>query len=203
MRLYCKRRQLANARLLLPVSRLHRQRNTLLNHTQVYNVNQGKCLIHLRFRFNIIELHQNYYHILQHYREAAGFTRAELGNLTGVSAGVVQNYESLRNDLYYESALMFADALNINVDLLLDDYTRFTAPGFGDKIRAIRNRFGLSQAQIADHIGTRKSTIAIWEIELHRPSREMYQKLLPLWKGRDRCEPNRTENVSYQRTAKG
>ena len=160
-------------------------------------------MIHLRFHFNIIELNQNYYHILQHYREAAGFTRAELGGLTGVSAGVVQNYESLRNDLYYESALMFAEALNINVDLLLDDYTRFTAPGFGDKIRTIRNRFGLSQAQLADQIGTKRSTIAIWEIELHRPSREMYQKLLPLWKGRDRCESNRTENVSYQRTAKG
>lgn len=110
--------------------------------------------------------------------------------MTGVSVGVIQNFEAKRNDLYYESALLFADALHIDVDLLLDDYTRFTSPGFGDKIKAIRTGLGLSQSDFAKQMGVTRSTVSIWEIEYHRPSRTVYQKLIPLWKGRQCCESN-------------
>ena len=184
MRRRCKRRQLADARLFLPVSRLYRQRDTLLNHTQTYNIIQGKCLIHLKYKINQQELCKNYYHVLQHYREIKGISRNDLGNMTGITVGLIQNYESKRSELYYENARLFADALNIDVDLLLDDYTRFTSPGFGDKIKSIRHQMGLSQSRFATELGVTRSTVSIWEIEYHRPSRAVCQRLIPMWRER-------------------
>ena len=121
MRRYSQRRQLSNARVFSALSRLYRQRNTLLNHTQIYNIIQGKCLIHLKYIINLKEHCQNYYHVLRHYREIKGISRNDLGNMTGVTVGVIKNYESKRCELYYENAQVFADALNIDVDVLLDD----------------------------------------------------------------------------------
>ena len=80
--------------------------------------------------------------------------------MTGVTVGVIQNYESKRSELYYENAHVFADALNIDVDLLLDDYTRFTSPGFGDKIKSIRQQMGLSQSRFATELGVTRTSIS-------------------------------------------
>ena len=184
MRCDRQRRQQSNARLLLSLSRLHRQCNTLLNHTQIYNIIQGKCLIHLKYIINLKELFRNYYHVLQHYREIKGISRSDLGKMTGIKVGVIQNYESKRSELYYENARLFADVLNIDVDLLLDDYTRFTSPGFGDKIKSIRHQMGLSQSRFATVLGVTRSTVSIWEIEYHRPSRAACQRLIPMWRER-------------------
>ena len=184
MRRYRQRRQFANARLFQSLSRLYRQRDTLLNHTQTYNISQGKCLIHLKYIINLKELFRNYYHVLQHYREIKRISRSDLGKMTGIKVGVIQNYESKRSELYYENARLFADVLNIDVDLLLDDYTRFTSPGFGDKIKSIRHQMGLSQSRFATVLGVTRSTVSIWEIEYHRPSRAACQRLIPMWKER-------------------
>ena len=76
------------------------------------------------------------------------------------------------------------DALNIDVDLLLDDYTRFTSPGFGDKIKSIRQQMGLSQSRFATELGVTRTTVSVWEIEYHRPSRAVCQRLIPMWRER-------------------
>ena len=104
--------------------------------------------------------------------------------MTGVTVGVIKNYESKRSELYYENAQVFADALNIDVDLLLDDYTRFTSPGFGDKIKSIRHQMGLSQSMFAAELGVTRTTVSVWEIEYHRPSRAVCQRLIPMWRER-------------------
>ena len=108
-----QRRQLANARLLSALSRLYRQRDTLLNHTQVYNIIHGKCLIHLRYTFNPLQLQKDYCHILRHYREAHGMTREQMSSATGIPVGKIQGYECNNMALHYESASIIADALNI------------------------------------------------------------------------------------------
>lgn len=74
---------------------------------------------------------------------------------------------------------MFAKALKIDIELLLDEYTRFTAPGFGAKIKAYRNSLGVSQTEFAKRLGVNRGTVAIWEIEYHRPSRAICEQLIP------------------------
>lgn len=88
------------------------------------------------------------------------------------------NYEKQFNPIYYDMAEKLAGVLNIDADLLLDDYTRFTRPGFGKMIKEIRVILGVSQAKFSELMGVTRSTVSIWEIELHRPSRKCYEKLM-------------------------
>lgn len=66
---------------------------------------------------------------LTYYRQIRGFSKEELGALIGVPMGEIVNYEKRSQEIYYEQAEKLAEALNIDVELLLDDYTRFVSPG--------------------------------------------------------------------------
>lgn len=179
MRCYRQRRNQSNARLLSTMSRLYRQRNNLLNHTQVYNIIQGKCLIHLRYTFNPLQLQKRYCHILRHYREASGMTKEQLSASTGIAAGKIQDYECNVMALHYESAKRIAEALNIDCSLLMDEYTEFCKPGYGKRIRTIRIQSGLTQEEFSELLNFNRPNESTWEDELYnrRPNRESYQRI--------------------------
>ena len=104
-------------------------------------------------------------------------SRSRLSELTGVAVGELQNYEAGKQDIYYAVAEKLSEALDIDISLLLDDYTAFLSPGFGNRIKAIRETTGLSQKAFAERLGINRGTVAIWEIEHHHPSRENYDIL--------------------------
>ena len=85
---------------------------------------------------------------LAYYRQIRGFSKEELGAMIDVPMGEIVNYEKRSQEIYYEQAEKLAKALNIDVELLLDDYTRFVAPGFGQRIKEIRASLGLSLIHI-------------------------------------------------------
>jgi len=111
---------------------------------------------------------------LCYYRELRDMSRSRLSELSGVPAGEIQNYEAGKQEIYYPVAEQFSMALGVDISILLDEYTRFTAPGFGKRIKKIRESTGLSQKAFAERLGINRGTVAIWEIELHRPSRQNY-----------------------------
>lgn len=82
--------------------------------------------------------------------------------MIGVSAGEIVNYEKQFQEIYGDQAQKLAQALDMDSDLLLDDYTRSVSPGYGQRIKTLR------------------STVSIWEIELHRPSRQNYQNMFAI-----------------------
>ena len=51
----------------------------------------------------------------------------EVGNAVGLPACEIANYEKQFNIIYYDMAEKLAGVLNIDVELLLDDYTGFKA----------------------------------------------------------------------------
>ena len=104
-------------------------------------------------------------------------SRSRLGELSGIAAGELQNYESGKQDIYYNVAEKLSKALDIDISILLDDYTAFLSPGYGVKIKAIREKTRLSQKAFAERLGINRGTVAIWEIEHHHPSRDNYKKL--------------------------
>ena len=114
------------------------------------------------------------------------FSKEELGALIGVLMGEIVNYEKRFQEIYYEQAEKLAEALNIDVELLLDDYTRFVSPGFGQRIKEIRASLGFTQQKYAELLGVGRCLISIWEIELHRPSRKNYLKILESKAGSER-----------------
>lgn len=117
---------------------------------------------------------------LAYYRRLRGLSKDELAGMIGVSAGEIVNYEKQFQEIYDDQAQKLAQALDMDRGLLLDDYTRFVSPGYGQRIKNIRNELGLSQNRFSQLLGVNRSTVSIWEIELHRPSRQNYQNILAI-----------------------
>lgn len=132
----------------------------------------------LTFDFPKVEASAPPYQQLEYYRSSKGLSKAQLGEMIGVPATEIVNYEKQFQEIYYEQALKLSEALGIDVDLLLDDYTRFLMPGYGARIKEIRSSLGISQGKFAELMGVNRSTVSIWEIEYHRPSRENYIKII-------------------------
>ena len=104
-------------------------------------------------------------------------SRSRLSELSGIAIGEIQNYEAGKQDIYYSVAEKLSGILGIDVSILLDDYTAFMSPGYGERIKTIREQTGLSQKAFAEKIGINRGTVAIWEIEYHHPSRKNYEML--------------------------
>ena len=134
-------------------------------------------MIHLKYDFKLEGWDETPASRLSYYRELRDMSRSRLSEMTGVAVGELQNYESGKQDIYYSVAVKLSEALRINVSLLLDDYAAFLAPGYGKKIKAIREKTGLSQKAFAERLGINRGTVAIWEIEHHHPSRKNYEIL--------------------------
>ena len=119
---------------------------------------------------------------LRYERVIRNFTANQLGTMAGHREGYIINLEKGFNPIYYEDAIVLGNILEIEPEVLLDEYTLFCKLGYGDRIRRIRNAFGLSQTAFANILGTCRSTISVWEIEYNNqhPSRKIYDKLMEL-----------------------
>ena len=98
---------------------------------------------------------------LRYERVIRNFTANQLGTMAGQSEGYIINLEKGFNSIYYEDAIVLGNILEIEPEVLLDEYTLFCKPGYGDRIRRIRNAFGLSQTAFANILGTCRSTVSI------------------------------------------
>ena len=109
-------------------------------------------------------------------------SKATLGELIGMSAGAITNFEKGFNPIYYEQAVRFGEIFGIETEELLDEYTSFCRQGYGKRICRIRQAYGLSQVKFSELLGTNRSTVSIWEAEIknHRPKREMFDRLKEL-----------------------
>ena len=116
---------------------------------------------------------------LLYYRELRGYTREEFGKLVGLEPGGVQNFEAGINQIHYRHALKFADLLGVEPDVFLSDYTRFCAPGYGDRIRRIRCACGQTQQEFAETLGVTRTRVSVWEAEIDEfhPSFQSFEKL--------------------------
>lgn len=121
---------------------------------------------------------------LRHYRELRCLTLSELGNMVGKNEHEIKNYEKQFNPIQYKDAVMLADALKIDYNLLMDEYTRFCKEGYGNTIKQIRALYNMSQNEFAKIIGVTRSTLSIWESEIysHHPNRNAYLILKELAK---------------------
>lgn len=125
------------------------------------------------------------YKQLEYYRSSRGLSKAQLGKMIGVPTAEIINYEKQFQEIYYEQAIKLSEALDIDIELLLDDYTKFLTPGYGARIKKMRASIGVSQEKFAKLMGVNRSTVSIWEIEYHRPSRENYIKMLSYTDGKE------------------
>ena len=117
--------------------------------------------------------------ILRFYREQQGISQEDLGKVVGITNWGIVNIEKGFNPIYYKDAVAFGKTLGIDPDVLLNEYTRFCKPGYGKRIKTIRNLYGVSQYDFAEMLGADRSTVSVWEAEVeeHHPNPENYLRL--------------------------
>ena len=71
-----------------------------------------------------------------------------------------------------------ADALDVNVGLLYDDFAVFLATPYSEALKDIRMSVGMSRGAFAEHIGINPSYYYKFESGHCRLSRKVYQRMV-------------------------
>ena len=119
---------------------------------------------------------------MRYYRIHKGYTTRELANLVGVVPATITLYENDKNPIKYKTAVLLADILEIDRQLLLDDYTIFVDYPCNALLQEVRSKLSLNQSQMAQRIGIAPNAYSAWKRATRTPRIKEYEKILPLIK---------------------
>ena len=123
--------------------------DTILNHTDLYEYKHGQMLIHLKFCFEGLPTKQTPAAMLKYYRQRKGLTTRQLAESVGVVPATVLMYERERFPIPYQTAVAMAKVLEIDRNLLFDEFAQFMDYPYNDKLREVRKTYGLNQSTFA------------------------------------------------------
>ena len=139
-------------------------------------------MLHLQYDFENSDNCDTAGKTLRYYRIHKGYTTHELANLVGVVSATITLYENDKNPIKYKTAVLLADILEIDRQLLLDDYTTFVDYPCNVLLQEVRSKLSLNQSQMAQRIGIAPNAYSAWERATRTPRRKEYEKILPLIK---------------------
>lgn len=116
--------------------------------------------------------------MLRYYRQRKGLTTRQLAESVGIVPATLLMYEREKFPIPYQTAVAFADILEINRNLLFDEFAQFMNYPYSDRLREVRKAYGLNQADFAEKAGISLSIYSKWESGSRQPSRKMYQQLI-------------------------
>lgn len=134
--------------------------------------------MHFQFCFEGVPAKQTPAVMLRYYRQRKGLTTRQLAESVGIEPATVLMYEREQFPIPYQTALAFADILEINRNLLFDEFAQFMNYPYSDRLREVRKTYGLNQADFAEKAGISLSIYSKWESGSRQPSRKMYQQLI-------------------------
>ena len=152
--------------------------DTILNHTDLYKYKHGKILMHLHFCFEGVPTEQTPAALLRYYKRRNGLTTRQLAEYVRIVPATVLMYERGQFPIPYQIAVAMAEVLEIDKNLLFDDFAQFMDYPYNDKLREVRKTYGLNQSTFAEKAGISWSIYSKWECGSRQPSRKMYQKLV-------------------------
>ena len=152
--------------------------DTILNHTELYEYKHGKMLMHFTFCFEGVPTEQTPAEMLKYYQQRKGLTTRQLAESVGVVPATVLMYERGQFPIPYQTAVAIAEVLEIDRNLLFDEFAQFMDYPYNDKLREVRKTYGLNQATFAEKAGISLSIYSKWEGGSRQPSRKMYQQLV-------------------------
>lgn len=152
--------------------------DTILNHTDLYEYKHGKILIHLNFCFEGFPTEQTPAAMLKYYRQRKGLTTRQLAESVGIVPATLLMYEREKFPIPYQTAVAFADILEIDRNLLFDEFAQFMDYPYSDRLREVRKAHRLNQATFAEKAGISLSIYSKWEGGSRQPSRKMYRQLV-------------------------
>ena len=116
--------------------------------------------------------------MLRYYRQRKGLTTRQLAESVGIVPATLLMYEREKFPIPYQTAVAFADILEINRNLLFDEFAQFMNYPYSGRLREVRKAYGLNQADFAEKAGISLSIYSKWESGSRQPSRKMYQQLI-------------------------
>ena len=135
-------------------------------------------LMHLKFCFESIPIKQTPGTMLRYHRLRKGLTTRQLAESVGIVPATVLMYECERFPIPYQTAVATAKVLEIDRNLLFDEFAQFMDYPYSDKLREIRKVYGLNQTDFAEKANICYSIYAKWETAVRQPSRKMHEQLV-------------------------
>ena len=115
---------------------------------------------------------------LRYYRQRKSLTTRQLAEQIDVVPATILMYEQNKHPIPFDVANGLADVLDVNADLLYDDFAVFLASPYSEALKNIRMSVGMSQRAFAEHIGVIPSYYYKLESGHRRPSRKVYQRMV-------------------------
>ena len=134
-------------------------------------------LMHFKFCFEGIPAEPTPAAMLKHYRKRREFTIRQLAEQVGIVSATLLKYEGDQFPIPYPSAVAFANILQIDSKLLLDDFALFLDHPYSVRLQEVRKAYGLNQTEFAKKADISHSIYAKWESATRHPSRKMYEQL--------------------------
>lgn len=149
-----------------------------LNHTGIYLYSKGKIMIHLTFDYKTDEKCTTPGQYLKYHRTFQGLSTRELAEKVGIVPATLVLYENDRHPIKYKTAVALANALGIDRNRLLDEYTAFVDYPYSSLLKKVRQDLSLTQIQMAELIGIGQTSYSGWEREIRVPRRKEYDTIL-------------------------
>lgn len=134
--------------------------------------------MHFQFCFEGVPTKQTPAATLRYYRQRKGLTTRQLAESVGIVPATLLMYEREKFPIPYQTAVAFADTLEIDRNLLFDDFARFIDYPYSNRLREVRKAHRLNQATFAEKAGISLNIYSKWESGSRQPSRKMYQQLV-------------------------
>lgn len=159
-------------------ARAHRLCNGIFNHTSLCQFYQGRLLLQVTIPFEEKPTSNLPGDNLRYYRQRKSLTTRQLAEQIDVVPATILMYEQNKHPIPFDVANSLADALDVNADLLYDDFAVFLVTPYSEALKDIRMSIGMSQRAFAEHIGVIPSYYYKLESGHRRPSRKVYQRMV-------------------------
>lgn len=134
--------------------------------------------MHLKFCFENIPSEPTPAVMLKYYRQRKGLSTRQLAEGVGIVPATVLMYEREQFPIPYQTAIAFADILEIDSNMLFDEFAQFIDYPYSDRLREVRKAHGLNQTDFAERANICYSIYAKWETAVRQPSRKIYEQLV-------------------------
>lgn len=110
---------------------------------------------------------------LKELRQKNNLTLEKLGQKVNIPKNTLSRYESGKREPKIETWKKLADYFNVSTSYLMG----LNSNSFGNRIKELRIKNGLSQGNLAEKIGVKANTICQYEKGKRHPNNEIWQKL--------------------------
>jgi transcriptional regulator with XRE-family HTH domain len=114
---------------------------------------------------------------IRFYRNKRHMLGNTLADNTGMSRHAIMDYEAGTSEPLLEDLQKIATAPDVEVDKLYDEYYKFLAYPYSQKVKELRKEKKLLQRELGDMLGVTRRAVERWEHGINKVKRETWEKL--------------------------